>query len=125
MSSCCRLAIHVPMDMDVLLPEDPQGENNASSSTQGKAESLDQNDSCTIQEKERDRRGGGSDVGGKKGELGAVAKQKIGESREGEASSSAQASKGAPGGKHASGRKPRTKGLIKKLQEQVSGDLEI
>lgn len=107
--------------MDVLLPEDPQ-ENNTSTPTAMEGEATTENslNHGTSQEgQQKDiKKGdnGGNGKGEVGGEVGAEVKQPEGDgSGEAAATGSAQAGKG----KHASGRKPRTKGLIKKLQEQV------
>ena len=102
--------------MDVLLPEDPQEERTNTPTMEGETVSGDSLSHATSSSQEQHKDGERKEGRGKEGKLDAEAKQ-TGESGEG---ANAQASKG----KHASGRKPRTKGLIKKLQEQVNGNGE-
>ena len=107
--------------MDVLLPEDPQEVNNTSTARAMEGETTtstgDSLNHGTSQEGHQNEVKEGDNGGNGNGEVGAGLKQSEGgESGEAAATVSAQAGKE----KHASGRKPRTKGLIKKLQEQVS-----
>jgi hypothetical protein len=117
--------------MDVLLPEDPQEENTTTitgtAMEEGEKTSGDNlgvsHHGTSQEEKQRERKGVG-DGGIKDGEVGTEVKHRegsgVGGSGKAAATASAQSGKGKP---HATGggggRKPRTKGLVKKLQEQV------
>lgn len=119
--------------MDVLLPEDPQEENNAITATAMEGETTSDGESLNRdgtsreegQQKER-KKGGNGGTCTKEGEGGAEMKEpEGGGSGEAAASGHGKSQAAGKGGKHASGsgggggRKPRTKGLIKKLQGQV------
>ena len=113
--------------MDALLPEDPQEENNTSITTtamEGETTSGDSinHDGTSSQEGERKEGGSGGDI--KESDIGSEVKHREGGGGSEETAAAVSGSTvQAPGqGTHASGgggRKPRTKGLIKKLQEQV------
>lgn len=103
--------------MDVLLPKDPREENNTSTTPTMEGERLSGDSSISQQGQQKGdgEKREGSISGGKESEIGAEVKQSEGGEAAAATATSAQTGKG----KHASGRKPRTKGLIKKLQEQV------
>ena len=132
MSSCCRLAIQLPMD--ALLPEDPQEENNTTTAAamEGETASGENLELSHGTSKEGQQKDGSDGDVLKEGEIGGEMKQPQQQQRpEGVGSgegATVQATGSAPPcppatgkGRHASGggRKPRTKGTIKKLQEQV------
>ncbi len=114
--------------MDALLPEDPQEENNTSITGTAMEEgertggdNLVSHHGTSQEGKQRERKGGGGG-GIKEGEVGTEMKHRE-DSGGGSGKATAASAQAAGKGKHASGggggRKPRTKGLVKKLQEQV------
>ena len=123
MSSCCRLSIQLPIE--ALLPEDPQEENNTSITATAMEGETTSGDSMDQDGTSQERKEGGSDGGIKEGDGGSELKHRegggggSGETAAAVSGGTAQAATGK--GRHVSGggRKPRTKGLVKKLQEQV------